>query len=56
MAACTQKKPEKVPKEVMQQIYEEIKTPHKYGLVLVPTDSSKKLDCPTIFKKITDGT
>ena len=25
-----------VPQEVMQQVYEEIKTPHKYGLVMVP--------------------
>src|SRR4030042_4240917 len=36
---------------VMQKIYEEIKTPYKYGLVLVPEDKSKKIDCPTIFHK-----
>lgn len=35
----------------MQEIYEEIKTPHKYGLVLVPEDNSKKMDCPTVFQK-----
>jgi predicted GH43/DUF377 family glycosyl hydrolase len=37
--------------EKMQQIYEEVKTPHKYGLVMVPPDDSKKLDCPSIFRK-----
>ena len=35
---------------VMQKIYEEIKTPYKYGLVLVPQDSTKKTDCPTVFR------
>lgn len=35
----------------MKQIYEEVKTPHKYGLVLVPNDNSQKIDCPTVFKK-----
>lgn len=36
---------------VMQQIYEQIKTPFKYGLVVVPEDDSKKIDCPTVFRK-----
>jgi alpha-L-rhamnosidase len=36
---------------VMQKIYEEIKTPYKYGLVIVPEDSTKKTDCPTVFRK-----
>lgn len=36
---------------VMQEIYEEIKTPYKYGLVMVPTDNSYKMDCPSIFQK-----
>jgi predicted GH43/DUF377 family glycosyl hydrolase len=40
-----------VPDAVMQQVYNEVKTPYKYGLVMVPQDDSKKLDCPTIFKK-----
>jgi len=35
----------------MQKIYEEIKTPYKYGLVMVPEDKEHKMDCPTIFKK-----
>jgi predicted GH43/DUF377 family glycosyl hydrolase len=40
-----------VPGEVMDQIYEEIKTPHKYGLILVPDSNSHKMDCPTLFRK-----
>lgn len=49
-------KPEKLKKreitnEVMQEIYNEVKTPYKYGLVMVPTDNSYKMDCPSIFKK-----
>jgi len=36
---------------VMQEIYEEIKTPYKYGLVMVPTNNSYKMDCPSVFKK-----
>jgi predicted GH43/DUF377 family glycosyl hydrolase len=41
----------KVTQEKMQSIYEKIKTPHKYGLVLVPDNNSKKIDCPTVFRK-----
>jgi len=37
--------------EKMQSIYAEIKTPHKYGLVIVPQDNSKKIDCPTVFRR-----
>jgi predicted GH43/DUF377 family glycosyl hydrolase len=40
-----------VSQTVMQQIYEQVKTPFKYGLVLTPTDVSKKIDCPSVFKK-----
>ncbi|MES2648190.1 MAG: glycosylase [Bacteroidota bacterium] len=35
---------------VMQQVYNEVKTPFKYGLVIVPPGDSKKVDCPTVFK------
>lgn len=44
-------KPEVVPEKVMKQIYQEIKTPFKYGLVMVPPNDSKKMDCPSIFRK-----
>jgi len=36
--------------EKMQAIYEEVKTPHKYGLVIVPKNDSQKIDCPTVFR------
>lgn len=40
-----------VPQQVMRQVYEEIKTPYKYGLVLVSENDSKKIDCPSVFRK-----
>lgn len=40
-----------VSQEKMEKIYNEIKTPYKYGLVVVPTANSKKLDCPSVFRK-----
>ncbi len=40
-----------VPDSVMQSIYEQVKTPYKYGLVVVPVNNGKKLDCPTVFRK-----
>jgi len=40
-----------VPQQIMQQIYEQVKTPFKYGLVVVPPDASKKIDCPSVFRK-----
>lgn len=39
-----------VPESVMIKIYNEVKTPYKYGLVLLPPDTSKKVDCPTIYR------
>ncbi len=47
---CFQK-PEILPDKVMQKIYEDVKTPFKYGLILVPDSNKYKMDCPTIFKK-----
>ncbi len=35
----------------MQKIYQEVKTPFKYGLVMVPNDTQHKMDCPTVFRK-----
>lgn len=40
-----------VPKDVMQKIYEEVKTPYKFGLVVAPTDNNHKIDCPTVFRE-----
>src|SRR5947207_3020164 len=36
-----------VAQQVMRQVYEEIKTPYKYGLVVTPADEAKKIDCPS---------
>lgn len=35
----------------MQAIYEEAKTPYKYGLAVAPTDNYHKIDCPTVFRE-----
>ncbi|MEJ8819827.1 glycosylase [Lacibacter sp. H407] len=35
----------------MQKVYEEIKTPYKYGLVVTPENDTKKIDCPSVFRK-----
>lgn len=42
---------QQVPAAMMQSIFEEVKTPYKYGLVIVPGDNTKKIDCPSIFRK-----
>ena len=41
----------KVAASQMEKIYQEVKTPYKFGLVMVPADQQHKMDCPTIFKK-----
>ncbi|MET0394013.1 MAG: glycosylase [Chitinophagaceae bacterium] len=43
--------PKEVPPAVMQSVYEEVKTPYKYGLVVAPADQSKKIDSPSVFRK-----
>jgi len=39
----------KVSYETMQNIYEEIKTPYKYGIIL-KGEGNKKVDCPSVFR------
>lgn len=52
IASCATKyKKREITDAVMQEIYNEIKTPYKYGLVMVPTDNSYKMDCPSVFRK-----
>lgn len=34
----------------MQQVYHEIKTPYKFGVVITQPDSTKMVDSPTIFR------
>ena len=40
-----------VPQTRMQQIYEESRTPWKYGMVVAPTTNDRKYDCPTVFRE-----
>ena len=40
-----------VPQKRMDQIYEEVKTPYKYGLAIAPDDNYHKIDCPTVFRQ-----
>ncbi|MFL5741469.1 MAG: glycosylase, partial [Flavisolibacter sp.] len=47
----SQTKSRQVSQQTMQQVYEEIKTPYKFGLVVVAESDSQKIDCPTVFKK-----
>jgi len=39
-----------VPALKMQQVYDEIKTPYKYGLVMTPGGKDKMIDSPSIFR------
>lgn len=52
--AKAQEKGKAVSEETMQKIYNEVKTPFKYGLVIVPEADSQKTDCPTVFRKGND--
>ena len=40
-----------VSQERMSQVYEEAKTPYKYGLVIAPSTNNAKIDCPTVFRE-----
>ena len=39
-----------IPTATMQAIYDEVRTPYTYGLVVAPTDNYHKIDCPTVFR------
>jgi len=45
---------ENVSAEKMQEVYEQVRTPYKYGLVIAPKNDSFKVDCPTVFRKGSD--
>ena len=40
-----------IPTATMQAIYDEVRTPYKYGLVVAPADNYHKIDCPTVFRE-----
>ena len=35
----------------MQKIYDEVKTPYKYGMVVAPEDNYHKIDCPMVYRE-----
>ncbi|SEJ62365.1 hypothetical protein SAMN05192553_106141 [Cyclobacterium xiamenense] len=42
--------PLEVSMETMQEVYERIKTPYKYGVVFQHSDTTKLVDSPTVFR------
>lgn len=40
---------QKISKNVMQKIYDEVKTPYKYGMVVAPKDNYHQIDCPMVY-------
>ncbi len=40
-----------VSQERMAEIYEEAKTPYKYGMVIAPESNNCKIDCPTVYRE-----
>lgn len=42
--------PRPVATDTMQRIFEEVKTPHKYGVV-IPVEKGEMVDCPNVFRK-----
>ena len=42
---------QKIDPMTMDSIYKEVKTPYKYGLILVPKSDKFKIDSPSVFRK-----
>lgn len=42
---------QKISQNVMQKIYDEVKTPYKYGMVVAPKDNYHKIDCPMVYRE-----
>lgn len=42
---------QKTSKNVMQKIYDEVKTPYKYGMVVAPKDNYHQIDCPMVYRE-----
>ena len=40
-----------ITQQEMQRIYQEVRTPYKYGMVIAPADNYHKIDCPTVFRE-----
>ncbi|MBM6991689.1 MAG: beta-galactosidase [Prevotella sp.] len=37
--------------DALRKIYEEVKSPYKYGMVIAPQDTHHQVDCPTVFRE-----
>lgn len=48
--SCKNNVPVVVTQQKMKEVYEEVKTPFKYGVVLAAPDSTKMADSPSIFR------
>lgn len=42
---------QKISKTVMQKIYDEVKTPYKYGMMVAPKDNYHQIDCPMVYRE-----
>lgn len=42
---------QQIPQKEMQHIYQEVRTPYKYGMVVAPVDNFHKIDCPSVFRQ-----
>lgn len=42
---------QKISKNVIQKIYDEVKTPYKYGMVVAPKDNYHQIDCPMVYRE-----
>ena len=49
-SVCLTVSAQDVSQQEMQAVYDEVRTPYKYGLVVAPTDNYHKIDCPTVFR------
>ncbi len=49
VAAAYAAAPEEISDAEMQRVYDEVKTPHKYGIVLQPESNDEFFDCPNVF-------
>ncbi len=41
---------QKIAPALMQKIYDEVKTPYKYGMAVAPQDNWHKIDCPMVYR------
>ena len=41
---------QRITQKEMRRIYEEVRTPYKFGMVVAPQSNDRKFDCPTVFR------